>query len=208
MPTFSERNVLSLTCYFSRQHEVKSAIEDCLETFAQCKHAPPELFHDASQINFEIEPGGLVTNDYALWEPLNGIGTTAFMCRLQDGWDSLAHCVSKSLGCKCVRIFASKDLRDSSANMFFVIENGKMSRCVYVLKDGGWKFYQEGSPLSFEDTSKYSLQKKERLTFDMVISYLRALGWLVDQTDFWKSNGPGFLFREIGEWRNGLYVIP
>lgn len=58
----------------------------------------------------------------------------------------------------------------------------EISRVVSLLLDGDrWKFFAEGTPLQFEDLSKYSSRKiRESFTVPMLKSYLSTLGCLTD----------------------------
>lgn len=51
-------------------------------------------------------------------------------------------------------------------------------RSIAAVNDGGrWVFHQFGEPLPFEEVSRYTARRiKDRFTFDMLQSYLRALG--------------------------------
>jgi hypothetical protein len=62
-------------------------------------------------------------------------------------------------------------------------------RSIVAANDGGrWVFETSGDPLPFEDLASYEHRRKtSRLTCDMVIDYLRALGVPVDQEPDWAA---------------------
>ncbi|RSZ39227.1 MULTISPECIES: hypothetical protein [unclassified Variovorax] len=80
-------------------------------------------------------------------------------------------------------------------NSFEVDADGKPRRTVRVMKDDRWDFFQEGTPLGFEQTERYASRLvRDRLTRDMVLDYLEAWGAPVRNEAFWKTNVPAATF--------------
>jgi hypothetical protein len=54
--------------------------------------------------------------------------------------------------------------------------------------DPKWEFYSVGTPLPFEDLVKYRARKvRDRLTPSMLWSYVRSLGWDIQDAGFWNA---------------------
>ena len=55
--------------------------------------------------------------------------------------------------------------------------------------DDRWDFYEEGEPMPFEQTERYTERlRRKRLTNDMVLDYAKALGWDLRDPAFWTSD--------------------
>lgn len=98
-------------------------------------------------------------------------------------------------------LFEVAEVRSTNAqvadqiNSFEVDANGKPARTVRVMKDDRWDFFQEGSPLGFEQTERYeSRLVRDRLTRDMVLDYLEAWGAPVREEAFWRTSMPAATF--------------
>ena len=67
-------------------------------------------------------------------------------------------------------------------------------RYVRVMQDPRWDFFERGEPFPFEQTEKYTERiKKKRLTNDMILDYVEAMGYDVRNPDFWKSDNAVYL---------------
>lgn len=74
-------------------------------------------------------------------------------------------------------------------------------RSVYALKEGGWEFNQQGTPLEFEEVSQYSARRvRDRLTTEMVRRYLKAMG--LPQLDDEPRQYDGWLMELV--WDHGI----
>lgn len=73
-------------------------------------------------------------------------------------------------------------------------------RDIWLIKESGWEFGQTGEPFPFELTEKYSLKKKrERITIEMIDSYLKELGIDVFNENFYAPEKGSILFDIKGE---------
>jgi hypothetical protein len=69
-------------------------------------------------------------------------------------------------------------------------------RHILCYQDPRWTFYEDGTPLPFEDLERYKLRiKKQRLNKEVIIHYLRCAGWDIEDENFWKPQGPVYLFE-------------
>jgi hypothetical protein len=74
-------------------------------------------------------------------------------------------------------------------------------RHIYVSNDGGrWVFGQSGEPFPFEKLEQYQARRvRDRFTFDMLKDYLRHLGLLPFEEDFYLPEGaPAWLVEKTG----------
>ena len=104
-------------------------------------------------------------------------GYTIMFPNLQDGWATLFYNITRRLKAKScyMTIMDYKKLVDAS-NYFIYCEYSQ-ERVVYTLKEDRWMFYEQGVPLSFENTAYYTArQKKERLSKEIMMEYCESLG--------------------------------
>jgi len=95
---------------------------------------------------------------------------------VQDGWSTLFHVIANGLKAKacCMIIMDCSKFADSS-NYLIHLEDSQC-RVIYTLKEDKWVFYQEGAPLSFENTDYYTAkQKRERLSKKIMLEYCENL---------------------------------
>jgi hypothetical protein len=73
---------------------------------------------------------------------------------------------------------------------FKITRNGKKERLVELGFDAGrWVFTEQGTPLPFEQTSRYRLPRKaERFDGELLVEYLGALGLRPFDDDFFQVN--------------------
>ncbi|WP_456981821.1 hypothetical protein [Luteimonas sp. A478] len=79
--------------------------------------------------------------------------------------------------------------------------DGGLKRAVRVMKDPRWVYWEEGEPLSFEDTSRYQLKiKPQRLDRSLLLTYLSAFGADVTSDAFWSTSTAAASFTLKDEW--------
>lgn len=62
-------------------------------------------------------------------------------------------------------------------------------RVVYAINEYPWTFYEEGTPLPFEQLDRYKYRlKKDRLTEEMICDYMNALGYPIDDEKFFETD--------------------
>jgi hypothetical protein len=101
---------------------------------------------------------------------------TIMFPNMQDGWNTLFHVIANGLKMKAcyMAIMDYRKLVDSS-NYLIHIEDSQR-RVVYALKENKWVFYEEGTPLSFENTVYYNAKlKRERLSKEVMFEYCERL---------------------------------
>ena len=74
-----------------------------------------------------------------------------------------------------------------------------------VATDGRWQWIASGSPMEFEDVSRYDARRiRDRLDRPLLISYLQALGIPADDD---KAYGPGTLIEQHVNWRTRTQTL-
>lgn len=100
-----------------------------------------------------------------------------FTSNLYDGWCSLYNCIHERLKCNSIFCRMSGG-RDYPAYFFYYLDNKMNERYIQSYRDDSrWVFYQQGTPLWFEDMSHYEKKmKKDRMNNEIIIDYLSKLG--------------------------------
>jgi hypothetical protein len=121
-----------------------------------------------------------------------------FVPDAQDGWPTLVGRVSAAVSGRVISVILSAAGRKFPLNSFQVFKNGQILRVVRVLKDGDkWSFYEQGVPQDFEEPELYrSRVVKNRLTMDIMMTYMSRLGLEVRDQDFWSSRHPAFYIAQ------------
>lgn len=136
-----------------------------------------------------------------IWKPLCGNGVVLWG-NIEDGFQSLTYILNDKYGLGWTRVSFTLDTPEPGYEMrFFHYKpaNGN-DRYVDVIQDPRWDFWERGEPLPFEQTERYKERiKKKRLTNEMLLDYLLALGWDLRSHDFWKSDGDTCYF-EWNDW--------
>ena len=117
----------------------------------------------------------------AYFAPLNR--GTCMITNLQDGWNTLFHNITAALSIDGYHFVLSSEQEKDPYNCMQHIKNGTLERVVYVMKDGNkWVFYEDGTPLWFEETNDYKKRlKKERVTKELLLKYCMELRILSDK---------------------------
>jgi len=123
-------------------------------------------------LNYAYNPNPMRATFFSVAE-----NETIMFPNLQDGWATLFHTITNSLKTKScyMKIIDSNKIVDAS-NCFIYCEDSQ-ERIVYTLKDNKWVFFEQGIPLSFENTAYYAArQKKERLSKAIMLEYCEKIG--------------------------------
>ena len=134
-----------------------------------------------------------------LWSPT--AGQTVIMGNQDDGFYTLGNILNSTYGYDITRIGLTFDDKvfvkgnDNYAYFLFLHQDcHEKRRLVRVMQDPRWDFFEIGEPLPFEQTEKYTERiKKKRLTNDMILDYVEAMGYDVRKPDFWKSDNAVYL---------------
>ena len=102
--------------------------------------------------------------------------TTIMFPNVQDGWFTLFSSITKRRNAKScyMKIMDLNKIVDAS-NYFIYCENSQ-ERIVYTLKEDRWVFWEQGTPLAFENTAYYTAkQRKNRLSKEIMLEYCENL---------------------------------
>jgi hypothetical protein len=118
---------------------------------------------------------------------------TAFMPSVSSGDGFfVAYCARFKL--EVIEVQSTARAMDELNQMTFYRDGAV--RVVQALHESArWVFHQEGTPLPFEQVAQYRARRiKERLTREIVLSYLEAWGAPVRDADFWLADGEALSF--------------
>jgi hypothetical protein len=112
---------------------------------------------------------------------------TLFVSSVGDGYSSMILSLSKAIPGQHLSVNVSRLDIAYPANAINVVDAGKSVRSIHVMLDGdSWVFFQKGEPLSFEDVDRYrARRKKDRLTPQIVSTYLNQIGYGSLRREFW-----------------------
>lgn len=147
----------------------------------------------------KMEVLGMLTPQYLpsqirfiLFEPICNIGTTICYTNLSNGWGEVFDGRASSLGFKA---YHCRICDEQYAAYHFDCFDGTKKRYVLCYQDPQWVFYEEGEPLEFEDVELYkSRLKKNRLNREIILKYLKRLGWDIMNENFWSTENVVYEF--------------
>ena len=142
--------------------------------------------------------GGAHPHSVALYAPKLDADSTVVITNLSDGWSSLSHALAGRLRAKQAQITASP-AEDESPAVFFRAWMDGVERVVMCMRDShAWVFHASGPALPFEDLAAYSARRiSKRLTREMALGYVEALGWTSTDTEFWQAQGNAVYFEQV-----------
>jgi hypothetical protein len=196
------------TLYFTC---IMDNLEDARHYFVNDIEKPRNFLLRTSDLNlksicFPEPPSKRTFEKYVIWEPANAKGTTAFYSNKHDGLSSWIHNYARLNNKLCVRALLFFDKKSHSLPAYrFNYQIGDTVRTVYSMLDGDkWKFFEKGERLPFEKPEYYTKRKiRDRLPNELILSYLKELGWDAESPDFWRSEQPAHYFERIA-WDNDL----
>jgi hypothetical protein len=180
---------ITLTCSFAKKAGVVAALEHWLRLPKTARWEYSEREPNPKSIYFpKPPPGSGHPYHFMVWEPIASAGAM-FMIDLADGWHGAAAAISKSTHQPSLIVTLSKSSISFPIWSLYWYEEGETRRVVHLLLDNdGWTFFQKGEPLPFEDVRNYEAQRiTDRLTTDILLQYLKMLGWDLLDDSIWKS---------------------
>jgi hypothetical protein len=122
-----------------------------------------------------------------LWEPKNAFGKTVLMTNSFNGAGFAIQSFPNETDFEWIHVLIADhpSLKYKGLHLWYV--NGDYCRSIdCTAEEQDWEFAVMGKPLEFEDTRAYkNRDKSKRLTREMVIEYLRHLGYEIDVPEFW-----------------------
>lgn len=141
--------------------------------------------------------GGAHPHNVVLYAPKSDVGSTVVIANLQDGWSSLSHVLAKRLGAKQVQVTATSQGAEYPAVFFHAWLDGAERRVMCMRDSHAWVFHAQGAALPFEEVVTYAARRtSNRLTREMVLRYVEALGWNAVDTEFWETQGNAVYFEQ------------
>ena len=136
------------------------------------------------------------TGKFLLFEPTMNTNQTVFFVNQRDGWSSLLHIYANKYKKRVVKVGFTMNRSIDSAGYFFDYlyynkEDQFQERCIYLIKDPKWKFYENSEKtvyLSFENPEYYKSKRKlERFNNDIIFEYLNKIGFDVNNSYFFET---------------------
>ena len=143
--------------------------------------------------------------EFLLFAPKSNPNTTIMFANIVDGYVNLVKYVSKQCDIEFYNISIFDGSQSQMMNSYhFHYYSKDRERHLLCYQDPQWVFFDEGEPLWFENTTYYKQRlKKNRLNRNIIIEYLKSLGWEVEKENFWlPENG----FYEFGKLTNPNYL--
>lgn len=176
-----------------------SAVEEAVQRLNDEKPVLQRYEHRSGPLEiasiYERRPprGGAHAKRAVFFEPASAPGTTAFVANLEDGWFTLFNVLSSRVPREHVFV-RSSDSDDYPIGEFRVCSQGRTVRYVRAMReDPSWEFLEKGDPQLFEDLGHYKNRRiAKRLDREILVSYLRRLGWDLTEAAFWTTLVPAF----------------
>ena len=147
------------------------------------------------RIPFEVPNS--ITEEHILWSPASSRELTAV---LPSSGFVLAF-ANTTFRFETLVVRSAPRGGDDGLDELVYHSDGALKRAVRVMKDPRWVYWEEGEPLSFEDTSRYQLKiKPKRLDRPLLLTYLGAFGADVTSDAFWASSTAAASFTLKEEW--------
>ena len=167
--------------------DIVSAIYQIKKT--QIESNKIEIREEKSIIEEYYNPpsGGAHLPQFTCWESEKYPNKVFFISNYEDGLYTLCKAIHRIVG--KILIICSLSNKTNISNPFFQLyysDSNLNERSIMAYKDERWIFYEEGTPLYFENICNYKNKYiKRRLNNDIIIEYLKKLGidlWEIDQS--------------------------
>jgi hypothetical protein len=141
---------------------------------------------------------------------------TLFVSSVNDGYVAMLLAISRRIQEPIITFRLSSMDREHPGNFIQSFLNGQSQRTVYTTRDenGKWDFFEQGDLLHFEDPELYKTRRKrDRLNPEIVSDYLKKLGYVSLDREFWISDHePARLLAHrdfrIGNYGDTLPIAP
>jgi hypothetical protein len=133
------------------------------------------------------------------WEPHLYPATTVFMGIFHDGMSHSVWSASQDSPYTWINVRIYNDPEYPGCFFDYYADHRNVLRRLMAYKDEDrWDFGQEGPIQPFENPGYYARRlKKDRLNREIITEYMKQLGFLIAQDDFWETDKPAhFLWQE------------
>lgn len=113
--------------------------------------------------------------------------------------------LSTVINTDCVFFTYDSQTEETILDIYGMIEANKIDliRSIAVVKEDGWRFYQYGSPLPFEDLVSYKSRRiKDRFNRPILNHYLKELGIDAFNDAFYNSKDAIMLIKQGPQFKN------
>lgn len=143
--------------------------------------------YDAPQIKF------------LLFAPKCNPHTTIMFANIIDGYVNLVKYVSRQCDIEYYNISIFDGSKSQLMDSYhFHYYSQHRERHLLCYQDPKWEFFDEGEPLWFENTSYYKQRiKKNRLNKNIIVEYLKSLGWDIKNEIFWLPSTEIYEFSRL-----------
>ncbi|MGN6367183.1 MAG: hypothetical protein ACTHN5_02870 [Phycisphaerae bacterium] len=146
--------------------------------------------------------GGAHYQKFVVWEPGCAPGKAVFLANVQDGWFTLVNVASKKLGADaCVVRMGNRTTEPVFS--FDLYRGGKEVRVLQLLRDDKWTFFSRGDVQPFEKPEYYRRRVADRLDRELILGYLRALGFDARDPAFWACEREAFYAERVRRDNDG-----
>lgn len=123
---------------------------------------------------------------------------TIMISNYADGWMTLGNKISNESSTFHYNFRLSKNVNENFINSLMYWNSGKNQRVIYTMKDPKWMFYEQGDTLWFEELENYQKRLiKDRLNFEILVSYCKKLGINILDNDFFNSEENAIYLEQI-----------
>lgn len=163
----------------SMDHPIKSTV---FPDFDFSKHRLPQ------------HRSGAIKRKLFLFAPSTNPADVVMAGNQEDGMIALSYFLSRYLKTAFYSIALCDNKGAEPKSEFHLIDKGESKRVVYAMKDPRWIFFEEGTPLPFEDLAYYQNRYiKNRLNKAVLSEYFAKLGFDFLHNDFWRSEKAVFI---------------
>lgn len=176
----------------------KYTLNEFINTAKNLLSSDYQLFiHTKQSINlFKKQEVNPQNDNIIFYSPTYNPHTTIMYTNVADGHIQLARHFRKAYNMQFYYMLISSNDDISLDAFHFFYYSDKQTRHILCYQDPRWTFYEDGTPLPFEDLERYKLRiKKQRLNKEVILHYLRCAGWDIEDDNFWKPQGPVYLFE-------------
>lgn len=147
--------------------------------------------------NYYIQQYNAPQIRFLLYTPKNNPYTTVMFANILDGYINLIKYVSKKYNMEYYNISMSDGKSQMMKAYHFHYYAPLQQRHILCYQDPNWVFFEEGKPLWFEDTNYYKQRlKMDRLNKNVILEYLKSIGWEIYKEDFWLPVNDFYEFKK------------
>ncbi len=203
MSPFTTYSELIFTCVDGPLEIVAKSVLDFRRTYMSNSNVPGATIEYPSRetpLDFSLAyidvPARVESIRYRtlFWEPRNRPNATVIMCGNFSGMGGAVGKICAGGPYTWINLRMYRETEDCDPGCFFHYYAAfrRFERFVEACKcEAGWYFGERGPVQDFENTSNYTRElKRERLTIDIVIGYLKCLGFQIADDNFWNTDRP------------------